>query len=88
MLYSYLHFDDDISWSYFEGIQRFWEEAEGGIAIVYFVEEIGGGKSEVNAFGKETTDRGIKENDVGGLVVGEARVVMLCPESNLPLVGR
>ena len=88
MLYSYLHFDDDISWSYFEGIQRFWEGAEGGIEIVCFVEEIGGGKSEVNAFGKEPTDRGIKENDAGGLVVGEARVVMLCAESNMPLVGR
>jgi len=87
LLYLDLHFDDVISWSYFEGIQRFREGAEGGIAIVCFVEEIGGGKSEVNAFGKETTDRGIKENDVGGLVVGEARVVMLCAESNLPLVG-
>ena len=39
-------------------------------------------------FGKETTDRGIKENDVGGLAVGEASEVMLCAESNMPLVGR
>ena len=39
-------------------------------------------------FGKEPADRGIKENDAGGLVVGGARVVMLCAESNLPLVGR
>ena len=87
-LYLDLHFDDNISWSYLEGIQRFWEGAEGGVTIVWFVKEIGGGKSEVNVFGKEPADRGIKENDAGGLVGGKARVVMLCAESNMPLVGR
>ena len=88
MLYSYLHFDDDISWSYFEGIQRFWEGAEGGVAIACLVKEIGGGKRDVNAFGKEPVDRGIEENDAGGLAGGKARVVMLCAESNMPLVSR
>ena len=39
-------------------------------------------------FGKEPADRGIKENDAGGLVGGKARVVMLCAESNMPLVSR
>ena len=39
-------------------------------------------------FGKEPADRGIKENDAGGLAGGKARVVMLCAESNMPLVGR
>ena len=88
LLYLDLHFDDYISWSYGEGIQRFWEGAEGGVAIVGFVKEIGGGKSEVNAFGKEPADRGIEENDAGGLVGGETRVIMLCAESNMPLVSR
>ena len=88
LLYLDLHFDDDISWSYVEGIQRFREGTEGGVAIVGFVKEIGGGKSEVNAFGKKPADRGIEENDAGGLVGGEARVVILCAESNMPLVGR
>ena len=39
-------------------------------------------------FGKEPADRGIEESDAGGLAVGEARVVMLCAESNMPLVSR
>ena len=39
-------------------------------------------------FGKKPADRGIEENDAGGLVGGEARVIMLCTEGNLPLVGR
>ena len=88
LLYLDLHFDDDISWSYVEGIQRFREGAEGGVAIVGFVKEIGGGKSEVNVFGKQPADRGIEESDAGGLVGGETRVIMLCAESNMPLVGR
>ena len=88
LLYLDLHFDDNISWSYVEGIDWFREGAEGGVAIVRFVKEIGGGKSEVNAFGKEPADRGIEENDAGGLISGEARVVMLCAESDMPLVGR
>ena len=87
-LYFDLHFDDNISGSYVEGIQRFWEGAEGGVAIVWFVKEIGGDKSKINAFGKEPADRGIEENDAGGLVGGKARVVMLCAEGNMPLVGR
>ena len=81
LLYLDLHFDDNISWSYGEGIQRFWEGAERGVAIVCLVKEIGGGKSEVNALGKEPADRGIEENDAGGLAVGEASEVMLCAES-------
>ena len=88
LLYLDLHFDDHISWSYVEGIERFREGAEGGVAIVCFAKEIGGGKSEVNAFGKEPADRGVEESDAGGLVGGEACVVMLCTESNMPLVGR
>ena len=88
LLYLDLHFDDDISWPYAEGIERFWEGAEGGVAIVWFVKEIGGGKSEVNVFGKQPADRSIEESDAGGLAVGEASEVMLCAESNMPLVGR
>ena len=38
-------------------------------------------------FGKKPADRGIEENDAGGLVGGETRVIMLCAESNMPLVG-
>ena len=78
LLYLDLHFDDDISWSYAEGKEGFRERAEGGVAIVCFVKEIGGGKSEVNAFGKEPADRGIEKIDAGSLVGGKARVVMLC----------
>ena len=88
LLYLDLHFEDDISWSYLEGIQRFREGAEGSVAIICFVKKIGGGKSEVNVFGKKPADRGIEENDAGGLVGGETRVIMLCAESNMPLIGR
>ena len=88
LLYLDLHFNDNISWSYLEGIQRFREGAEGSVAIICFVKKIGGRKSEVNAFGKEPTDRGIEESDVGGLVGEVTRVVMFYTESNMPLVGR
>ena len=88
LLYFDLHFDNNVSWSYVEGIERFWEGAEGGVTIVRLVKEIAGYKSEVNAFGKEPADRGIDESDAGGLVGGEARVVMFCTEGNMPLVGR
>ena len=39
-------------------------------------------------FGKKPADRSIEESDAGGLAVGEASEVMLCAESNMPLVGR
>ena len=83
-----LHFDNDISWSYVEGIQRFWEGAKRGVAVVCFVREIGGGKSYVKSFGKEPADRGVEESDAGGLVGGETRVVVFYAESNMPLIGR
>ena len=83
-----MYFYDNISWSYVEGIQKFREGAEGGVAIVCFVKEIGGGKSEVNALGKEPADRSIEESDACSLVGEEAHEIMLCAKSNMPLVGR
>ena len=88
LLYLDLHFNDNISWSYLEGIQRFREGAEGSVAIICFVKKIGGRKSEVNAFGKEPADRSIEESDACSLVGGEAHEIMLCAKSNMPLVGR